>query len=125
MPNSSLIARWGGVEFTVILSGTSITDAMAQANELKEYVGTHPIANISLTISIGLAPIQTGDTVLNILERADKALYEAKNNGRNLVCCSDNKVCNLGVIASSLNFIVSTHNAYAYCPQANPQLQAY
>ncbi|MBH0026624.1 GGDEF domain-containing protein [Pseudoalteromonas sp. SWN29] len=92
MPKSSLIARWGGEEFTVILSGTSITDAMAQANELKEYVGTHPIVNISLTISIGLAPIQTGDTVLKILERADKALYEAKNNGRNLVCCSDNNL---------------------------------
>ncbi|GAA69242.1 hypothetical protein P20429_3375 [Pseudoalteromonas sp. BSi20429] len=90
MPNSSLIARWGGVEFTVILSGTSITDAMAQAKELKEYVGTHPIANVAFTISIGLATIQKDDTVLKLLERADTALYKAKNNGRNKVCVSDN-----------------------------------
>jgi len=47
MPKNSLITQWGAGEFTVILSGTSITGAMTQANELKEYMGK----NIPLTIS--------------------------------------------------------------------------
>ncbi|MFQ3204918.1 MAG: two-component system cell cycle response regulator [Pseudoalteromonas tetraodonis] len=98
MPNHSLIARWGGEEFTIILPNTSLTNALAQANALKDYISTHPVANIQLTISIGVATISSDDSVISVLERADSALYEAKNNGRNSVYFSDNK---LTIVASA------------------------
>ncbi|GAA61045.1 diguanylate cyclase [Pseudoalteromonas sp. BSi20652] len=87
--NNALIARWGGEEFTIILSDTSLNDGVKQANELREYIAKNTITNIALTISIGLAIMQKDDTVSKLLERADKALYKAKNNGRNKVCISD------------------------------------
>jgi len=90
LPPNTLIARWGGEEFTVILTGESLADVTTQANQLKEYINDHPAANIPITISIGLAHIKFGSTVLNTLEQADKALYTAKKNGRNLVYVSDN-----------------------------------
>ncbi len=88
----------GGEEFTIILPNTSLTNALAQANALKDYISTHPVANIQLTISIGVATISSDDSVISVLERADSALYEAKNNGRNSVYFSDNK---LTIIASA------------------------
>ncbi|MDQ2043313.1 hypothetical protein NRL14_06165 [Pseudoalteromonas sp. 20-92] len=51
MPKSSLIAQWGAGEFTVIFSGTSITDAMTQANELNSMW-----AQISLVSSVQINP---------------------------------------------------------------------
>ena len=90
LTNNALIARWGGEEFTIILSNTSLSDSVEQANELREYIAKNTITNIAFTISIGLATVQKDDTVLKLLERADKALYKAKNNGRNKVSVSDN-----------------------------------
>ncbi|MBH0057860.1 GGDEF domain-containing protein [Pseudoalteromonas sp. SWXJZ94C] len=90
LTNNALIARWGGEEFTIILSNTCLSDSVEQANELREYIAKNTITNIAFTISIGLATVQKDDTVLKLLERADKALYKAKNNGRNKVSVSDN-----------------------------------
>lgn len=89
MRNDALIARWGGEEFTIILSNTSLNDGAKQADDLRKYIAENTITNIAFTISIGLATIQKDDTVLKLLERADTALYRAKNNGRNNVCVSD------------------------------------
>ncbi|QBJ63915.1 GGDEF domain-containing protein [Pseudoalteromonas sp. DL-6] len=89
MPGHSVIARWGGEEFSIILPNTSLIEAIAQANQLKECIYAVPIANIPLTISIGLALIDPNDSVLSVLERADSALYKAKNNGRNSVYFRD------------------------------------
>jgi diguanylate cyclase (GGDEF)-like protein len=88
--NNALLARWGGEEFAIILSNTALDEAAKQADMLRMYIADHPIVNIPLTVSIGVTVMQKGDTVLNILERADKALYMAKNNGRNCIYTSDN-----------------------------------
>tara|TARA_B110000046_G_C12990638_1_gene397689 strand:+ start:317 stop:1432 length:1116 start_codon:yes stop_codon:yes gene_type:complete len=90
LPPNTLIARWGGEEFTIILAEESLTDATTQANQLKRYIKENPVANIPITISIGVTHIKFGSTVLNTLDQADKALYTAKKNGRNLVYVSDN-----------------------------------
>ncbi|MBQ4856671.1 GGDEF domain-containing protein [Pseudoalteromonas sp. MMG007] len=90
LPPNTLIARWGGEEFTVILTGESLADVTTQANQLKKYIKENPVANIPITISIGVTHIKFGSTVLSTLEQADKALYTAKKNGRNLVYISDN-----------------------------------
>ncbi|MBQ4832675.1 GGDEF domain-containing protein [Pseudoalteromonas sp. MMG010] len=83
------IARWGGEEFTIVLSNTVESTALQQTLDFKEFINTQMFSDISLTISIGLTLINKDDTVLSILERADKALYEVKNNGRNAVCTID------------------------------------
>lgn len=92
MPNSSLIARWGGEEFTIILPETDLISAAEQANELKKYISEQTFIGSSFTISIGLTEVHSGDTVKSILERADTALFKAKNNGRNAIYFSDNNL---------------------------------
>lgn len=84
--------RYGGEEFTVILPGTSRTDASMLAEILRDRVEKHPFAGEEdqpkgrLTISIGVAtfPDQAVDEI-ELVREADKAMYEAKKAGRNRV----------------------------------------
>jgi diguanylate cyclase (GGDEF)-like protein len=85
------IARYGGEEFAIILPETSGTEAMIFADRIRQAVAARPVPvsgteEINLTVSIGLAvyphDAETGDDLVNL---ADKALYRAKNEGRNRV----------------------------------------
>ena len=82
------IGRYGGEEFLLILPHSTVIAATEQAERLCKYVRSLVIQagkhNISLTISMGVAQfkIQREDWQ-TFLSRADKALYQAKNNGRN------------------------------------------
>jgi diguanylate cyclase (GGDEF)-like protein len=87
-----VIARYGGEEFVVLLPGTDKEGAklvgerfihtMKQANLPHEYSDTADF----VTISIGTAQTQDDDSISALVQRADKALYQAKENGRNQVC---------------------------------------
>lgn len=100
MPHHAVLARWGGEEFMVILPNTSLTEAITQANELREYIFTHPVTNIKLSVSIGVTVINPSDSVTNSLERVDQALYKAKNSGRNAVFVNDNNCISNTSLAS-------------------------
>jgi diguanylate cyclase (GGDEF)-like protein len=81
------IGRYGGDEFLVILPNTNVTAAAEQAARLCQQIRTAPIAagrnQVHLTLSMGLAQYKPGvDDWRKLLERADQALYRAKNNGR-------------------------------------------
>jgi len=83
-------ARIGGEEFAVILPGTDLPAARTVAERLRERVAKTPLVQdektISFTVSIGVATIGPRDSEADqILIRADKALYRAKENGRNQV----------------------------------------
>lgn len=87
-----LPARYGGEEFIVILPSTPLSAADAVAGQLCEAIANQrlKIAQTSesvgsVTASFGVATIRTGDTVDALVERADKALYLAKDSGRNNV----------------------------------------
>ena len=89
------IARYGGEEFVAILPDISHEDAMAVAEKLRENVArleirnpTQANKNNSVTVSLGVATVQPlkGFNEDAILKLADKALYEAKQTGRNRVC---------------------------------------
>lgn len=86
---SDIPSRYGGEEFAVLLPYTSIEDAKVVGERLRKAVekASIPIEeqNISVTISMGLAEFNREETGEQLFERADKALYEAKTNGRNQV----------------------------------------
>ncbi len=74
-----VIARWGGEEFTLALPGCDLEQAQTIASRLLCLVPS------GQTVSIGLAQARTQDTPRVLIERADRALYAAKDGGRNQV----------------------------------------
>ncbi len=89
-PND-MIARFGGEEFVILLPGTAREGGLVVADRLLRGVEMVEVTNArgeplpSLTISLGLAQMQEGDTIEMLLDAADKALYRAKDGGRNQV----------------------------------------
>ncbi|WP_457562275.1 diguanylate cyclase [Caminibacter pacificus] len=81
--NSDVFGRWGGEEFILILRGTKYKDGLKVAEKIRKVVENYDFNGIKVTISIGAAPFR-GD-LQNAVEKADKALYEAKESGRNQV----------------------------------------
>ena len=79
--------RWGGEEFLLLLRSTDEAGAVLFAERIREGVALGISKKIPciFTISIGLAEHQTGDTLEDLVNRADQALYHAKQTGRNLV----------------------------------------
>jgi diguanylate cyclase (GGDEF)-like protein len=82
-----IAGRYGGEEFLILLPNTASAEAAEQAERLCKYVReTRVLVNnhiLSVTISIGVAQFQQGlDTWDTLLNRADNAMYDAKNSGR-------------------------------------------
>ena len=82
-----LLGRFGGDEFLLILPHTSSSEAFTVSSRIEQSVRELSIPGeaIPLTISIGLTQAASGEIAGPLLARADKALYTAKNAGRN--CC--------------------------------------
>jgi len=80
------VCRWGGEEFIVLLPQTNLGNAASLAEHLRSAIEKTRVAHLPpITISIGVAQHQSGETAENLLKRADAALYRAKNLGRNRV----------------------------------------
>ena len=87
---TDLLARWGGEEFAVAAPRTDLESALRLAERLRAAVLAHGFPVIgTLSISLGVAAYRTQDTALTLLERADAALYRAKELGRNRVAAAD------------------------------------
>ncbi|MDD4905290.1 MAG: diguanylate cyclase [Methylobacter tundripaludum] len=86
-----IAARLGGEEFAILLSGADKNDALIMAERLREQVAKtvidHDAGPVQITVSIGAATL-SGDDMNGeaVLHRADVALYEAKDRGRNQTC---------------------------------------
>lgn len=84
---SDFVARFGGEEFVMLLPDTDAVTAKNVANKLRETVemANFKVAGnkVTITLSCGISQIVEGDSSESIFERADKALYKAKHNGRN------------------------------------------
>ncbi|QKD01095.1 GGDEF domain-containing protein [Mesorhizobium loti] len=84
--------RIGGEEFAIILPGTNLAAARLFAEGTRSAFGALPIdglpADISCTASFGVAELHPGETIADLMRRADEALYLAKNAGRNCVRAS-------------------------------------
>jgi diguanylate cyclase (GGDEF)-like protein len=92
---SDIVGRYGGEEFLVIFPDTGSETAQLACKRLKKYIkDSEPDLPLPFTYSGGIALFGPEDTSHSILERADIALYKAKEKGRNkVITATDNKAC--------------------------------
>jgi diguanylate cyclase (GGDEF)-like protein len=90
---SDVAVRYGGEEFVLLLPETSKEHAFALAGTIREKIAAHPFPGREtqphgmITVSMGIAAFpEDGSDSSTLLHRADEALYQAKNGGRNRVC---------------------------------------
>jgi diguanylate cyclase (GGDEF)-like protein len=91
---TDLLGRWGGEEFLVVLPDTTLDTALAIVERLREVASEIRLASagddLRVSISVGVATNEGGVSSLeNVVAMADSALYEAKNQGRDLICVAD------------------------------------
>ena len=83
------VARWGGEEFAVLMENCGAAEALRAADVLRQRVMTElrlaDVPELRMTASFGVAELKGGEDVNALLGRADKALYRAKDLGRNQV----------------------------------------
>lgn len=86
---TDFLARWGGEEFIILFPETSFDDLHKPLEAIRRQVERIPFKfkekKVTITVSIGASIFNEGDTVEAVFERADRALYEAKNSGRNRI----------------------------------------
>jgi len=97
------VGRYGGEEFLAVLSGCPRHNLEEVAEQVRRAVGTTPFAtsagNLSVAVSLGATTIECWDphnSVEHYLKQADRALYKAKEAGRNRVAYSDASVMSSG-----------------------------
>ena len=83
---SDTVGRWGGEEFVIICPHTNLEGIKIVANIIREKIEKHQFPVVgNKTASFGITIYQDNDNLESIISRADEALYNAKNNGRNRV----------------------------------------
>ena len=91
--HQDMLFRYGGEEFAVVLVGIVAEAAVPVLDSFRRTLEAHEYPQIGCkTVSVGVADISPGESVDTIINRADKALYHAKQNGRNQVCCYETLV---------------------------------
>lgn len=90
--SNDLAARYGGEEFAVIMKQTELRQAVKVAENMRRMIEARDLLKRStneklgnLTVSIGAASYRAGDSEASLIERADKCLYQAKDQGRNCI----------------------------------------
>jgi diguanylate cyclase (GGDEF)-like protein len=83
--NIDVVARIGGEEFAVILPNTDAASSLGVAERMRTAVANADWPDTPLTISLGTATLLNSENASSLFARADKALYSAKQNGRNRV----------------------------------------
>jgi diguanylate cyclase (GGDEF)-like protein len=80
-------ARYGGEEFVVLAPFTSEQQALRMAEKLRCGIAEHSFGALPMvTVSIGCTAYHAGELLDSLIQRVDLALYDAKKNGKNLVC---------------------------------------
>lgn len=80
------VGRWGGEEFIIITPGTKANEAEIIANRIQKIVATLPFDPVGhITSSFGVTEFQKDESADDFVDRADQALYESKQRGKNTV----------------------------------------
>lgn len=90
---SDIVFRYGGEEFLILLANTDESGATLLAERIRAALEQRlhlpgDGINLKVTASLGVASLRAGELQSQLIDRADKALYEAKGTGRNRVCVS-------------------------------------
>jgi diguanylate cyclase len=90
-----IAARYGGEEFAILLPETGLQSGVLVGNALRKAVATKDVINRAngeklarITMSVGVAEYSRDESIADLVERADAALYTAKHNGRNQVAAA-------------------------------------
>jgi two-component system cell cycle response regulator len=92
---TDLAARYGGEEFSIVMSNTGLEEAADIAERLRKAISEYnfEITNRPITVSIGIALYPSDSISLqDLLSNADRALYRAKNEGKNRICVYSNSI---------------------------------
>ncbi len=88
--SSDILARWGGEEFLMVFPGTTLEEAASILDRFRRRLADTPIPvkapgvrDLRITMSGGVALFEPNEPVQDLIERADRALYLAKEEGRN------------------------------------------
>jgi diguanylate cyclase (GGDEF)-like protein len=85
---SDLLFRYGGEEFVVVLRTRELADAYTALERFRDNVDRHHFPQVEhVTVSIGFTQILASEIAMVVISRADKALYYAKEHGRNQIRC--------------------------------------
>ncbi len=91
--STDILFRYGGEEFVALLSNTDLKGASLLAERIREAVAGKTICcgdtELNVTVSLGVAELAEGEKQAQFFARADQALYQAKNAGRNRVCTAE------------------------------------
>ena len=92
---TDVIGRFGGEEIILLLRGNSLADSYTFAERLRRKLETFPIDTgtaegiLNITASFGISSYpENGETMTELINKADTALYRSKNEGRNRVTCA-------------------------------------
>lgn len=84
--NIDIVCRWGGEEFILLLPATDLAQALKIAENIRINIQNTVIDRVgSVTVSLGVSEVLEGDTMNDVVQRADEALYLAKDSGRNCI----------------------------------------
>ena len=85
--NSDVVARFGGEEFIILFTNTDQEHALTVCEMIRKAIeeAEMPKHVNNITTSIGVSVVGDDDSINQVIKRADKALYEAKNKGRNQI----------------------------------------
>ena len=91
---AGFVARWGGEEFVVVMPDLTANEAAAHADRFREHIAGRTVRTRNsgreigrVTLSLGVADLIADDDAQAIIDRADRALYDAKAEGRDRVVC--------------------------------------
>lgn len=86
---NDIVGRWGGEEFFILLRDCSRENAVTLAQKLRSLLASQPLLashpQLQVTISLGVVEHRSGESLGQLFERADKALYQAKSAGRDRI----------------------------------------
>lgn len=87
------VGRYGGEEFVILMPETTVQQGLTVLDKMRSVVGKTPFkfkgAPVVITMSFGLASFGPEDSIESVFDRADKALYKAKDQGRNQCVIAD------------------------------------
>lgn len=87
---TDFVARFGGEEFACLMVNTDPNEVMVPLEKVRKAIESIPFVikkdRLNITVSIGVSALKAADDSLSVFERADKALYQAKQTGRNKIC---------------------------------------